>query len=375
MQAGYARALMNGQFFSSPKFIAFFTFLTYVLTGNTLTAEVVFVTITLFNPVRFVLTVRLPLAIQFGSEAMVSVRRIEDFLLMEESNEKVPCLTGPATIEPKAVVSGLSASWDQALSPNILEDISFEVGRGQLLTVIGPVGAGKTSLLMAILGELPLLKGKIEVEPRIAYVSQQPWVFSASVRQNITFGMTFDVDKYNRVIHAVALTKDLALMPEGDQTLVGERGVSLSGGQKARVSLARALYSDADVYLLDDPLSAVDTQVGRHIFKKCICGILKDKPRILVTHQVNVLEAADQILVLKGEDGVKIGTYKELTQCGVDFESLLKRDKDKSEVLLGSLPDTDLCNSPYAQLLSEGGEPIKDSLKTSEKGLCLRAPW
>jgi len=137
------------------------------------------------------------------------------------------------------------------------------------------------------------------VHGKVAYTSQEAWIFSGTIRENILCGSEYIEQRYRRVIEAAALERDLTLLPKGDQTLVGERGISLSGGQKARVSLARCLYVDADVYLMDDPLSAVDTHVGRHLFDKAINGFLKDKTRILVTHQLQYLKGVDKILVLK----------------------------------------------------------------------------
>ena len=151
-----------------------------------------------------------------------------------------------------------------------------------------------------ILGELSPLNGSCKVTGKIAYASQEPWIFSGTIRQNILCGLEFDSELYNKVIKVCALEKDFDLLPQGDVTLVGERGISLSGGQKARINLARALYIDADIYLLDDPLSAVDTHVGRHLFDQAINSFLKQKIRVLVTHQVQYLKEADQILVLKG---------------------------------------------------------------------------
>jgi len=157
----------------------------------------------------------------------------------------------------------------------------------------------KSSLLNAILGELPLLNGKCQVHGKVAYSSQEAWIFSGTIRENILCGSEYIDQRYRRVVEAAALERDLTLLLKGDQTSVGERGVSLSGGQKARVNLARCLYVDADVYLMDDPFSAVDTHVGRHLFDKAIKGFLKDKIRILVTHQLQYLKEVDKILVLK----------------------------------------------------------------------------
>ena len=171
-----------------------------------------------------------------------------------------------------------------------------------------------------ILGELSPTKGTCRVAGKVAYASQESWIFSGTVRQNILCGLEYDLKRYKKVVKAwyyslflfyfkqlfydiafddSALDKDFNLFPNGDQTTVGERGVSLSGGQKARVNLARSLYVDADIYLMDDPLSAVDTHVGRHLFDKAINGYLRDKIRVLVTHQLQYLKDVDQILILK----------------------------------------------------------------------------
>lgn len=176
---------------------------------------------------------------------------------------------------------------------------------------------------MTLLNELPVESGQIDVEGSLAYSSQDAWSFQDSVRNNILFGMDYDDKRYQKVVEVCALERDLQLMPFGDRTLVGEKGVSLSGGQRARINLARAVYRDADILLLDDPLSAVDTSVAEHIFEKCILNYLKDKIRILVTHQVQFIEKATKILVLKEGQVFAFGSFNELQQMGIDFMSLL----------------------------------------------------
>lgn len=228
-------------------------------------------------------------------------------------------------------VQDLVCYWEKSLDVPTLQNISFSVKMGQLLTVIGPVGSGKSSLLNTVLGELPQDKGVVKVTGNLTYASQQPWVYPGTIRSNILFGKELDPQRYEKVLKACALKKDMELLPEGDLTLVGDRGATLSGGQKARVNLARAVYQDADIYLLDDPLSAVDAEVGRHLFDHCICGILKKKPRILVTHQLQYLKAADHILVLKEGNIVAQDTYTELLHSGVDFISLLKKDEEEEQ--------------------------------------------
>lgn len=174
-----------------------------------------------------------------------------------------------------------------------------------------------------------IISGNSTISGKIAYVPQVPWIFSSTVRQNIIFGQPFEQKRYDRAVKVAALKMDLKLMEKGDQTLVGERGVSLSGGQKARICLARAVYSDADIYLLDDPLSAVDTKVGAHLFDECIKGILKKKIRLLVTHQVQMLQTATTILIMKDGKIDGRGTYDELAKSGIDFSSLLKREDEE----------------------------------------------
>lgn len=142
----------------------------------------------------------------------------------------------------------------------------------------------------------------MQVTGEISYASQEPWLFAGTVRQNILFGLPMDKQRYNTVVKKCALERDFSLLPYGDKTIVGDRGVSLSGGQRARINLARAVYKQADIYLLDDPLSAVDTHVGKQLFKQCITGYLKHKAVILVTHQIQHLQEANNILYL--EDGI-----------------------------------------------------------------------
>ncbi|KAL0963885.1 hypothetical protein UPYG_G00314870 [Umbra pygmaea] len=212
-----------------------------------------------------------------------------------------------------------------------LQNVSFTVRSEQLVAIIGPVGAGKSSLLSTILGELSADKGVVKVIGKVTYSSQQPWIFPGTIRSNILFGKEFHPQRYERVLKACALKRDLELLPDGDLEVIGDRGATLSGGQKSRVNLARALYQDADIYLLDDPFSAVDTEVGKHLFEQCICGLLRKKPCILVTHQLQYLKAADQILVMMEGHMVARGTFTELQCSGVDFTSLLMKDEDAED--------------------------------------------
>ena len=232
---------------------------------------------------------------------------------------------------PTVVVENVTGRWNPQETEETLQNVALKSSPGQLLAIIGSVGSGKSSVIQAILGELPCSEGKISVSGKISYSPQEPWIFSGTVRQNILFGQAHDKDRYSRVLSACALEVDLEQWEAGDRTLVGERGVALSGGQKARVCLARAVYREADTYLLDDPLSAVDVHVGRHLFSKCIRGILKRKAVILVTHQLQYLQEADEILVLKNGRVAERGDFQHLVQKGMDFSSFLAQDSFQEE--------------------------------------------
>uniref|UniRef100_A0AAX7U4I7 Multidrug resistance-associated protein 4 n=1 Tax=Astatotilapia calliptera TaxID=8154 RepID=A0AAX7U4I7_ASTCA len=299
LKSSYLRGLNMASFFASSKITVFVTFTVYALLGNTITASSVFVTASLYGTIKLTVTLFFPLAIEKLSETVVSIRRIKNFLVLEELERKNLALPLEGKMENAIEIEALTCYWDKSLDAPSLHNVSITAESHQLFTVIGPVGAGKSSLLSAILGELPYDTGTLKVIGQISYAAQQPWVFPGTIRSNILFGKQLNPKKYERVLRACALKKDLQLFPDGDLTLIGDRGATLSGGQKARVNLARAVYQDADIYLLDDPLSAVDAEVGKHLFEQCICGLLKNKCRILITHQLQHLRTADQILVLK----------------------------------------------------------------------------
>lgn len=225
-------------------------------------------------------------------------------------------------LENPLVIENGIFSWGEDA---ILKNINLSVPQGNLLAVVGSVGSGKSSLLSALLGEMEKFNGRVNTVGSIAYVSQQAWIQNATLQDNILFGKAMDRKLYDRIIDACALKQDLDMLPGGDQTEIGEKGINLSGGQKQRVSLARAVYNNADVYFLDDPLSAVDSHVGKHIFEHVIGpnGILKTKTRVLVTHGITYLPEVDSIVVLKNGEVSESGTYKELLDKKGDFAEFL----------------------------------------------------
>ncbi|CAL1598299.1 unnamed protein product [Knipowitschia caucasica] len=341
MKSSYLRGLNMASFFASSKIIVFFTFMTYSLLGNAITASSVFVTVSLYGTIKLTVTLFFPLAVEKVSETRVSISRIRNYLLLEEV-ERLAVLS-PGEKDFLVELDNVTCYWDKTVDAPSLQNVSISVKPQQLLAVIGPVGGGKSSLLSAIMGELPGDAGELTVRGTLAYASQQPWVFPGTIRSNILFGKELNLQKYERVIKACALKRDMELLPDGDLTLIGDRGATLSGGQKARVNLARAVYQDADIYLLDDPLSAVDAEVGKFLFDHCIKGLLKHKCRILVTHQLQYLKGADHIVVLKEGIIMAQGTYTGLNRSGFNVVSLLKSNED---------------------LLSRAVEPDKHSIKS-----------
>ncbi|XP_069495246.1 ATP-binding cassette sub-family C member 4 isoform X2 [Ambystoma mexicanum] len=336
LRSSYLRGINLASFFVSSKIIVFVTFTTYVLLGNVITASRVFVAVSLYGAVRLTVTLFFPSAIEKVAEAIISIRRIQKFLLLDEVTKPSGEQKDEKEETPLVYMQDLTCYWDKAIESPTLQNISCSVRPGDLLAVIGPVGSGKSSLLSAVLGELAKDSGFLDVRGSVAYVCQQPWVFSGTVRSNILFGKEYVKERYERVLRACALRKDMQQLEDGDLTMIGDRGVTLSGGQKARVNLARAVYQDSDIYLLDDPLSAVDAEVGRHLFDKCICQALNKKLCILVTHQLQYLTAAKQILILKEGVVVGRGSFSELLKSGVDFASLLKSEDDDQP----TTPDT-----------------------------------
>uniref|UniRef100_A0A8C7J3I6 ABC-type glutathione-S-conjugate transporter n=1 Tax=Oncorhynchus kisutch TaxID=8019 RepID=A0A8C7J3I6_ONCKI len=296
--------------FLSPQ-IAFAMFGVYVLIDdkNVLDAQKVFVSMALINILKTPLS-QLPFAMSTTMQAIVSLKRLGKYLCSEELKDdnvaKAPLSTG-------VLIDNGTFSWTKE-GPPCLKRINVRVPQGSLVAVVGHVGSGKSSLLSAMLGETEKRSGSVSIKGSVAYVPQQAWIQNATVQDNVTFGREKQKTWYQRVLDACALLPDLEILPAGDSTEIGEKGLNLSGGQKQRVSLARAVYRKADVYLLDDPLSAVDAHVGQHIFDKVIGpkGVLRDKTRVLVTHGMSFLPQADLILVLVDGEITESGSYQEL---------------------------------------------------------------
>ncbi|XP_067624098.1 multidrug resistance-associated protein 1 isoform X4 [Eurosta solidaginis] len=309
--AAYLNAGTSFLWSCAPFLVSLVTFATYVLIdeSNVLDATKIFVSLSLFNILRFPL-IMLPMLITNMVQTQVSVKRINKFMNSEELDPN-SVQHDPNEAHPMVIRNG-TFSWGDG--EETLKNIDMTVKKNTLCAVVGTVGSGKSSLIQALLGEMDKLSGRVNTVGSIAYVPQQAWIQNAPLRDNILFGLEYDRKRYNRVIDACALRSDIEMLSAGDQTEIGEKGINLSGGQKQRVSLARAVYSNADLYLLDDPLSAVDSHVGKHIFEEVIGpnGLLAKKTRVLVTHGITFLPQTDNIYVMKLGEISESGTYQEL---------------------------------------------------------------
>uniref|UniRef100_A0A4W3JNK8 ATP-binding cassette, sub-family C (CFTR/MRP), member 3 n=1 Tax=Callorhinchus milii TaxID=7868 RepID=A0A4W3JNK8_CALMI len=339
-KAAYLNALSTFAWSSAPFLVALTTFSVYVTVdeNNVLDAQKAFVSLALFNVLRFPLNM-LPQVISSIVQASVSLKRLQKFLSHDEldpksvNREKSYCIS----------VLGGSFCWTRG-DPAVLHNIDLVAPEGALVAVVGHVGCGKSSLVSALLGEMERLEGSVSVQGSVAYVPQQAWVQNATLRENIVFGQPHIEHKYQLTLQACALLPDLTVLPGGDNTEIGEKGINLSGGQKQRVSLARALYSDSDVYLLDDPLSAVDAHVAKHIFDQVIGpeGALKGKTRVLVTHGVSFLPQVDHIVVLVDGRVSEQGSYQQLLERQGAFAEFLHtyaQSEEPNEELAGQCPE------------------------------------
>lgn len=334
---GAAQSFATFTWSSTPFFVSCATFAVFVLVekDTPLTTDLVFPALTLFNLLTFPLTI-LPMVITSVIEASVAVRRLTEFFTADELQEDaVRLIDEPPSQpgEPCVSIRDATFTWDKNQDKNVLENINFTANKGELTCIVGRVGAGKSSMLQAILGDLWKIQGEVVVRGRIAYAAQSAWIMNASVKENIIFGHRWDPHFYNQTINACALVDDFRQLPDGDQTEVGERGISLSGGQKARLALARAVYARADVYLLDDVLSAVDQHVGRHLINNVLgpTGLLSGKSRILATNAITVLKEADYMYLLRDGSILEKGTYQQLIAMRGEVANLIKSSTQEED--------------------------------------------
>ncbi|KAI9375909.1 P-loop containing nucleoside triphosphate hydrolase protein [Aspergillus egyptiacus] len=343
---------------SIPVFASMLAFITYALTNNVLDPAPIFSSLALFNSLRMPLNL-LPLVLGQITDAWTALNRIQEFIVAEEQKEDIQYQPGmsnavemdratfvwerlptdkeaaQAEKKPEPFVQEKRTSADQPAEPFKLQDLDLDVRRDELIAVIGSVGSGKSSLLSALAGDMRMTDGTVRMSTSRAFCPQYAWVQNTSLRNNILFGRDYDEVWYDQVIEACALKPDIDTLPNGDATEIGERGITISGGQKQRLNIARAIYFDAELVLLDDPLSAVDAHVGRHIMDRAICGLLKRRCRILATHQLHVLSRCDRIVIMDEGRIHAVGTFDELSRANDLFKRLLSTasqdSKDEAE--------------------------------------------
>lgn len=418
---------------SAPLIQPILVFLTYVqIQSKPLDASTAFTTVALFNIMRFPFAF-MPMGLLQYIQSRISLRRLERYLDLPELSEYVESNPPPDATDDDAnsrhgsiSVTNGTFTWvdpdgkpirdihevstkdktkkkkdqkstvEQSTEPEMkvsvhsqvsegtpkgpsitLQDISFQIEAGSLVAVVGIVGSGKSSLLAAILGELLPMQGSKVYIPRpkeagagfVSYCAQSPWVVNDTLRGNVLFGREYDEERYDKVVAASALIDDFVALPAGDMTEIGERGINLSGGQKARVSLARALYStETKVMLLDDPLSAVDAHVGEHIFSEAINGELAQGiTRVLVTHHVHLLDRCDTVIVMEGGRIKHLGKYADLIDQGVTFAGAIDVSKAKGASEAKAAVEADSEIAPEEKVTADGKAKLKQSGKSLVK--------
>ncbi|KAG0338637.1 hypothetical protein BG005_003661, partial [Podila minutissima] len=333
---------------SLPVLASALSFILYSYLGNELKPEIIFPALAYFTILRTPLMI-LPSAYTLAVDAYVAMKRIEAFMLSEEASSIPPpdpahefalsmknasfkwdqinqtsTTSSTETLVPDATDnSGDIAEGPKAQDPPYLPNINLQIPRGSLVAVVGPVGSGKSSLLQAMVGNMTQTQGQVVRGANISYASQTAWIQNATIRDNILFDTPMDEVRYWRVVRACCLEADLRMFPGRDMTEIGERGVNLSGGQKARLSLARSVYFDAGIVIMDDPLSAVDAHVGKRLWEDCVLDVLQGRTRIIATHQLHVLPDVDYVICMKNGRIAEEGSYPELMAKNGDFCALM----------------------------------------------------
>nr|QGP74110.1 ABCC transporter [Sedum alfredii] len=315
-------ALTAFVFWGSPTFISVTTFGACMLMGIKLTAGRVLSALATFRMLQDPIF-SLPDLLSAFAQGKVSIDRIAFFLQEDEiQGNSVEFIPDGETEYAIDIENGVFR-WSQNSTEPTLSEIQLKAKKGMKVAVCGTVGSGKSSLLSCILGEIEKKSGSVKVSGSKAYVPQSAWILTGNIRDNILFGSPYEKDKYDRTVKACALEKDFELFSNGDLTEIGERGINMSGGQKQRIQIARAVYQDADIYLLDDPFSAVDAHTGTQLFQECLMGILKEKTILYVTHQVEFLPRADLILVMQNGRIAQAGKFEQLLTEKTGFEILV----------------------------------------------------
>ncbi|KAL5727203.1 Multidrug resistance-associated protein 7 [Ranunculus cassubicifolius] len=352
LQAVQLRKAYNGVlFWSSPVLVSAATFGACYFLGIPLTASNVFTFVATLrlvqDPIRSI-----PDVIGVIIQAKVALVRIIRFLEAPELQNEIQRQSCDMNeVKHTIYIKSADFSWEESHSKPTLKNINLELKPGEKVAICGEVGSGKSTLLAAILGEVPNVKGTIQVHGQIAYVSQTAWIQTGTIQENILFGSTFCQQKYQDTLEKCSLVKDLEVLPFGDHTEIGERGVNLSGGQKQRIQLARALYQNADIYLLDDPFSAVDAHTATSLFNEYVMEALSGKTVLLVTHQVDFLPVFDSVLLMKDGEVIDDAPYHQLMATSQEFQVLVNAHKETAgSERLASIVHPQLATQPTKEI-------------------------
>ncbi|KAF9609563.1 hypothetical protein IFM89_017202 [Coptis chinensis] len=355
-KALYSQAFITFIFWGSPIFVSVITFGTSILLGGQLTAGGVLSALATFRILQEPLR-NFPDLVSMMAQTKVSLDRISGFLQEEELQDDAT-ITLPKGLTNVAIeIKDGEFGWDPSSSKSTLAGIKMRVEKGMRVAVCGIVGAGKSSFLSCILGEIPKISGEVRICGSAAYVSQSAWIQSGNIEENILFGSPMDKAKYKSVIHACSLKRDLELFSHGDQTIIGDRGINLSGGQKQRVQLARALYQEADIYLLDDPFSAVDAHTGSN-YLDC-SSVLKEGCIIQAGKYDDLLQAGTDFNALVSAHHEAIGT--------MDISANASEDSDENAPLTGSVMFSKKCDSIASNIDSLGKEVTEHESSSDRK--------
>ncbi|KAF1747740.1 hypothetical protein GCK72_024206 [Caenorhabditis remanei] len=418
-KSAFYSSMVMGIYFVSAKIGLFVYIFSCLYFDEDLTTKGVFAASALYNSVRLPFALFLPLGLLFGRELISTSRRINFFFRLQEfsrytvvseleteteilknENDKLALsalqtnpswiLDASETDNPNIQLTDVTSVWydkveqreksmkrDEEFEKNddpalhvvyAIQGFTQSFKSGECYGVIGSVGSGKSSLLLTILSEARMSKGNVEVHGSIAYCAQEPWIFTGTVRENILFGNDYDRERYHNALELCLLRPDFRQLSNGDMTVVGDNGSTLSGGQRARIALARAIYADADIYLLDDPLSAVDAHVGRKLYENLIRGFLSDKLVVLVTHQIHFLSTLSSVILMKNNKMISMGTLDELkTNFSEEFISLQSSaadDKNDDELYNEGSPSSPPPSpSEKKQMMFEKDEDVVNDIK------------
>jgi len=351
-----------------------FMCIAYSLKGKVLSPEKVYTSFMILSFVKHWVVFCFRAGTMYLVSARLTCKRLEDILFVKDIPQSrtpyqvfIPLDQGKSQITFK----DFTAYWSSKATTPCLKNLNLTIPSGKLIALIGKIGSGKTTFLLSFLREIPVTSGHLTFTGSISYVEQEPVIFAGSLRENILFGHEYDDTLYRKVLRASNLNEDLKQFDFRDQTLIGERGVTLSGGQKARLSLARALYAQSDIYLLDDPLSAVDSRVGRIIFERAIKGFLKDKTVILVTHHLNYAKEADKVIMMDGGKIEAEGKFKDLLNMELDLLEVFAQGKEGQSQSLENLESSNRSSSYQAKSSiwgkkSSGYKSLEESLSLNE---------